>query len=115
MKPSTSSTATGSLKPASPSSVRASLRRSVEPRSTAKIAALSVDARIAPSSSPSSVEKSNSQAAASPVITAVISVPTIARATAGRSTGRISAKPALSPPSNRISARAITPMRRARW
>ena len=71
MNPSTSSTATGSLKPDSPSSVRASLRRSVEPRSSAKIAAPSVAATIEPSSSPSSVEKSNSQAAARPVITAV--------------------------------------------
>ena len=43
MKPSTSRTATGSLRPASPSSVRASRRRSVEPRSSAKIAAPSVD------------------------------------------------------------------------
>ena len=55
MKPITSSTATGSLKPASPSSVRASRRRSVEPRSSAKIAAPSVEAMIEPSSSPSSV------------------------------------------------------------
>ena len=67
MKPITSSTATGSLKPDSPSSVRASRRRSVEPRSSAKIAAPSVEATIAPSSSPSSVERSNSHAAASPV------------------------------------------------
>ena len=43
MNPSTSRTATGSLRPDSPSSVRASRRRSVEPRSSAKIAAPSVD------------------------------------------------------------------------
>ena len=48
MKPITSSTATGSLRPDSPSSVRASRRRSVELRSSAKIAAPSVEARIAP-------------------------------------------------------------------
>ena len=53
MKPITSSTATGSLKPASPSSVWASRRRSVEPRRIAKIAAPSVEAMIEPSSRPS--------------------------------------------------------------
>ena len=113
MKPITSSTATGSLKPASPSSVRASLRRSVEPRSSAKIAAPSVDAMIEPSSSPSSVLRSNSQTAAIPVIAAVANVPTSARPIAGRRTGRISSKPAISPPSNRISASATMPIVRA--
>ena len=61
MKPMTSSTATGSLKPDSPSSVRASRRRSVDPRSSAKIAAPSVDASTEPSSRPCSHERSNSQ------------------------------------------------------
>jgi hypothetical protein len=46
LKPMTSRTATGSLRPASPSSVRATRRRSVEPRSTAKIAAPSVAATV---------------------------------------------------------------------
>ena len=115
MKPITSSTATGSLNPASPSSVRASRRRSVEPRSSANIAAPSVDAMIEPSSSPSSVSRSNSQTAAMPVIAAVARVPTRASEMAGLSTGRISSKPAISPPSNRISASATMPIVRARW
>ena len=42
MKPSTSTIATGSLKPDSPSSVRARRRSRLDPRSTEKIAALSV-------------------------------------------------------------------------
>ena len=113
MKPITSSTATGSFKPASPSSVRASLRFSVEPRSTEKTAAPSVAARIEPSSRPSSAEKSNSQEAVSPAITAVASVPRKARLSEGRSTGRISPQPDPRPPSNRISARAMTPTVRA--
>ena len=114
MKPTTSSTATGSFMPASPSSVRASLRLSGEPRSIAKIAAPSVEEMIAPSSSPSSSVKSNSQVAASPQIAAVISVPRSARLITGFSTGRISPKPALRPPSNRISASATMPTSRAR-
>ena len=113
MKPTTSSTATGSLKPASPSSVRASLRRSVDSRRSAKIAAPSVEEMIAPISMPSSVLRSNSHAAAKPQITAVPSVPRIASDSDGRSTGRISSKPADSPPSNRISASATTPIVRA--
>jgi hypothetical protein len=113
MKPITSRTATGSLKPASPSSVRASRRRSVDSRKSAKIAAPSVDEMIAPSSMPSSVEKSNSHDAASPHSTQVPSVPRTARPSDGRSTGRISSNPAVSPPSNRISASATTPMVRA--
>ena len=48
---------------------------SVEPRSSAKIAAPSVAARIEPSSIPSSVERSKSHAAARPVTTAVMIVP----------------------------------------
>ena len=113
MKPITSRTATGSLNPASPSSVRASLRRSVDSRSRAKIAAPSVDEMIAPSSMPSSVLRSNSHDAAKPQITAVPSVPTTASSSDGRSTGRISSKPADSPPSKRISASATTPIVRA--
>ena len=113
MKPSTSRIAIGSLKPDSPSSTRASLRLSVEPRSSAKIAAPSVAARTEPSSSPSSVLRSNRNAAARPSSTAVRIVPTIARLTAAGSTGRISRKPEFSPPSNRISARAMMPIVRA--
>ena len=113
MNPITSRIATGSLKPASPSSVRASLRRSVDSRRSAKIAAPSVDEMMAPSSIPSSVEKSNSHDAAKPQSTHVPSVPTIARPSDGRSTGLISSKPAVSPPSNRISASATMPIVRA--
>ena len=114
MKPRTSRTATGSLKPDSPSRVRATRRRSVEPRSSAKIAALSVAATIEPRSSPSSVLKSNSQAAASPARTAVMVVPITASDSAAPSTGRISPMPAARPPSKRISDRAMTPMVSAR-
>ena len=72
---STSRTATGSLRPDSPSSVRASRRRSVELRSSAKIAAPSVLARTAPTSRPSlSVECRTASAAATPAIAAVIGV-----------------------------------------
>ena len=113
MKPTTSSTATGSFMPASPSSMRASRRLSEEPRSIAKIAAPSVEETIAPSSSPSSSVKSNSHVAARPQIAAVISVPRKARLRTGLSTGRSSSKPALSPPSNRISASATIPISRA--
>ena len=114
MKPTTSSTATGSFIPASPSSVRASLRRSVDPRNRAKMAAPSVADTIEPTSSPSSVVRSNNHAATRPAITAVTSVPTSARPIASLRTGRISRNPAVRPPSNRISASATTPMVRAR-
>ncbi len=88
MNPMTSSTATGSLSPDSPSSVLASLRDRVEPRSRPKIAAPSVEDRIAPSSSPSSVENPNRAPAVRPTTAAVITVPTVASAVAGASTGR---------------------------
>jgi hypothetical protein len=101
------------LNPVSASSVRASLRRSVEPRSRAKIAAPSVAATIEPMRSPSSVVTSKSQAAARPAITAVTIVPTSASASAGTMTGRISGNPLVRPPSNRIRASAMTPIVRA--
>jgi hypothetical protein len=85
----------------------------VEPRRSEKIAAPSVDEMIAPRSSPSSVLRSNSQMAAIAVMPAVTNVPTIARLSAGRSTGRISPNPAVRPPSNRISASATIPIVRA--
>ena len=77
------------------------------------MAAPSVTDRIDPRRSPSSVDSPSSHEAASPVITAVISVPTPASISPGRSTGRISRKPAFSPPSKRIAARAMMPTRRA--
>ena len=110
---STSRTATGSLRPDSPSSARASFRRSVELRSSAKIAAPSVLARTAPISSPCLVSMSNSHAAASPAIAAVIGVAISASDTAVPSTGRISTRPDVRPPSNRISASAMIPIVRA--
>ena len=110
MKPSTRNTATGSLKPASPSSVSASRRRSEDPCSSANTAAPSVEARIEPSSSPSSVDRSNSTAAARPVTTAVTAVPTTASPSDGRSTGAAPASPVARPPSKRIAASARTPM-----
>ena len=54
MKPSTSTTATGSLRPDSASRIRARRLSRLEPRSTEKIAALSVAATIEPSRRPSS-------------------------------------------------------------
>ena len=61
------------------------------------MAAPSVEEMIAPISIPSSVLRSNSQAAAKPQMTAVPSVPKIASDSEGRSTGRISSKPAVQP------------------
>ena len=113
MKPSTSRTATGSLKPDSPSSVVARRRLSVDPRSSAKIAAPSVAASTDPSSRPLRVERSKSNTAAKPVTTAVTIVPTTARLSAGVSTGRISSSPEVRPPSKRIRASAMIPIRRA--
>ncbi len=110
MNPSTSTIATGSLKPDSPSSVRARRRSMLDPRSTEKIAALSVQATIEPSSRPSSVVRSSSQEAVRPTIAAVITVPTVASDRLTPSTGRISPQPAASPPSNRISASAMMPI-----
>ncbi len=81
MQPTTSSTATGSLMPDSPSRVRAIRRRRVDPRSTANTAAASVAATVEPSSSASSVSSSaNTARAASPVSAAVSTVPTVASA-----------------------------------
>jgi hypothetical protein len=110
MKPSTSSTAIGSLKPASPSSVRSSRRRRPDPRSSEKTAAPSVDEMMEPSSSPSSVDSPSTHEAASPETTAVMIVPGMASTAAGRRTGRISRHPAASPPSNRMRASEMTPM-----
>ena len=105
----TSSTAIGSLTPDSPSSVRAILRRSVDPRSTANTAAASVAATVEPRISASSVVSSvNSSAAATAVMPAVSAVPTVASAIETPITGRISAQPEDRPPSYRISASAIT-------
>ena len=66
MKPITSSRATGSFIPDSPSSERASRFSRVERRSTAKIAAESVAAIAAPTIIPSSVLRSKIHFAASP-------------------------------------------------
>ena len=109
MKPVTSSRATGSFIPDSPSSARASGLLRWDPRRTAKIAALSVAATAPPISIPSRVERSKSQTATKPVITAVITVPIVASETAVPRTGRISPQPAVRPPSNRIRIRPIVP------
>ena len=68
MKPITSSSATGSFIPDSPSSERASRFSRVERRSTAKIAAESVAATAAPTSIPSRVLRSKIHFAARPAI-----------------------------------------------
>jgi hypothetical protein len=113
MKPITSSRATGSFIPDSPSSVRARRFLRVERRSTAKIAAESVAAIAAPTIIPSSTLMSKKTCAASPAMHAVATVPIVASEAAVPSTGRISGQPALSPPSKRIRTRAIVPSVRA--
>jgi len=85
----------------------------LDPRSTENTAAPSVAATIEPSSSPSLVSRLSSHEAARPTIAAVAAVPTMASAALGLSTGLISLQPAARPPSNRISARATTPIVRA--
>ena len=112
-KPITRNTATGSLNPASPSSVSARRRRREDPCRSANTAAPSVEARIEPRSRPSSAERSKSTAATAPVTIAVTAVPATARPSDGRMTGRNSGHPVASPPSNRIAASARTPMSRA--
>ncbi len=106
-------TATGSFSPDSASSVRASFFLRVDPRSTEKIAALSVPATIEPSRKPSSQLRSRSRWAATPVSTAVPIVPSVASERLGATTLRMSSQPATRPPSNRISARAMIPIVRA--
>ena len=113
MKPITSSRATGSFIPDSPSSERASRFFRVERRSTAKIAAESVAAIAAPTIIPSSTLMPKIQWAASPAAQAVIAVPIVAIEAAVPSTGRISDQPAVRPPSKRIRTRAIVPRVRA--
>ena len=66
MNPSTSTTATASLSPDSPSSTRARRRSRLDPRSTEKMAAPSVAATIEPSSRPSSRLRSRSHVAGHP-------------------------------------------------
>ena len=70
-------------------------------------------ARIDPTRNASSVVKSNRAFAAAPVSAAVASVPASASEIAGAATGRSSLKPAVRPPSNRISASAMMPIVRA--
>src|SRR5947209_4165784 len=102
MKPSTSSTATGSFRPDSPSSVRASLRDNVEPRSSAKIAAPSVEDKIAPNRRPSWIENPKSAAAEMPTSSAVIAVPTVANDVEAPRTGGRCGRPLVSPPASRL-------------
>ena len=113
MKPITSSRATGSFIPDSPSSERARRFSRVERRSTAKIAAESVAAIAAPTIIPSSTLMPKIQWAAMPAAQAVTTVPIVASDAAVPSTGRISGQPAVSPPSKRIRIRAIVPSVRA--
>ncbi len=82
----------------------------LDPRKTEKIAALSVQATIDPSSIPSSVLRSSSHDAVNPTRAAVTTVPRVASETLTPSTGLISFHPAASPPSKRISASATIPI-----
>src|SRR5829696_9791700 len=109
MNPITSRIAIGSLRPDSASSTRATRRLRLDPRRTEKIAALSVEATIEPSSRAGRSGRSSRSAAASPTTTAVTIVPTVASEIAGPTTGRISGHPAARPPSNRISVSAMIP------
>ena len=94
MKPSTSTIATGSFMPDSPSRIRARRFFSDDPRSTEKIAALSVAATIEPSSRPSSVLRSSSQRGGQPDDHGLGDRwRTMASITLVRSTGRISPQP----------------------
>ena len=110
MQPITSRIAIGSLMPDSPSSVRASRRRSVEPRSTANTAAASVAATVEPSSSAGSGSRSRISARRDRGQRRGEQ-----RAERGerRSTspapGGSPSKPLDRPPSNRISASATMP------
>ena len=114
MKPITSSSATGSFIPDSPSSERASRFSRVERRSTAKIAAESVAAIAAPTSIPSSSAEVEDPVRREPGdARRSATVPTVASEAAVPSTGRISDQPAVSPPSKRIRTRAIVPRVRA--
>ena len=79
MQPITSRIAIGSLRPDSPSRVRAIRRGSVEPRRIANTAAASVAATVEPSSSAGSGSRSRMNAAATAVSAAVASVPSVAR------------------------------------
>src|ERR1700709_965145 len=90
MKPMTSSSATGSFIPDSPSSERATRLSRVEFLSTAKIAAESVAAIAEPTIIPSSQLRSKITFAATPARSAVASVPTVASEAAGPSTGGLS-------------------------
>ena len=107
MNPVTSSTAIGSFIPDSPSSARARRRFRLEPRSTAKIAALSVAAIGGADDQPlerGQVEEPGGRDARR-------SAPSAAcRRSPSRapvfSTGRISIQPAVSPPSKRIRTQA---------
>src|ERR1700742_191988 len=114
MKPITSTIATGSFMPDSPSSTRAARRLMLDPRRIEKTAAPSVAQTIEPSSRPSSVLRSSSQVATRPTITAVSSVPSDASVTLGQTTGLISLQPQAKPPSNRIIASAMMPIVGAR-
>jgi hypothetical protein len=79
----------------------------------AKTAAASVDPTTAPSRNAAAGDRSKSAQAAAPVTAAVTATPSVLSRKAGASTGRMSFQSVVSPPSNRIASRPITPIERA--
>ena len=99
ISPIVSAIAVGSLRPVSPSSVRASLRRMWVKRIVAKTAAASVEATTPPSRIASGQARSKSSWAARPVRNAVTATPIVLRSAAGIATLRIRRHEVESPPS----------------
>ena len=110
MKPVTSSRATGSFIPDSPSSERASAlaqgRAAQDGEDRGRVGG---GDRGADDQSLRACRGRRARSAARPAITAVTTVPIVASETAVPSTGRISAQPAVRPPSKRIRTRPIVP------
>jgi hypothetical protein len=104
--------AIGSLLADSTSSVEAARSCSVVPalRSSAKTAAASVEATIAPTSMPVSQCMFSIHAAKMPASPAVISTPTVARLTAGHRVTRKVSRRVRMPPSKMITASASVPI-----
>ena len=103
--------AIGSLLPDSSSSRGLSrpVRAMLLERSTAKIAAASVEETMAPSSRPSSQAKPSTAVANHPTRTAVSATPSVASARAGQRTGRTLSQWVSKPPAKRMKVSATTP------
>jgi hypothetical protein len=113
MMPIVRATAIGSLKPDSTERTLAIRRRMAVNRSAAKTAAASVEPTIAPSSKALDQLRSRSPYAQSPTTAAVTTTPTLLSVSAGTSARRSDRQSVVSPPSNRMATRPITPIARA--